>query len=70
MPLNNLVGKTYTFEDGDSLEIIQIKKRDDGDWITIHAHKVSCIPKKEVMPIQEFINSFGHLFGLKDPPKY
>lgn len=70
MSLNNLVGQTYTFEDGNSLEVIQVKQRDDGDWVTIHVHKVSCIPKKEVMPEREFVKSFGHLFGLKDPPQY
>ena len=58
---SELVGKSFTFEDGVKCEIVQIKKRDDGEWITFHVHGHS-IPRKVVMPINDFLNHYGHLF--------
>lgn len=62
----HLVGKIFTFEDGDSLEIVQVKRRDDGAWITYHVHQGPGIPRKLVMSAQEFVVTYGHLFGLAD----
>lgn len=62
----HLLGKTYSFEDGDSLEIIQIKRRDDGPWITYNVQQGPGIPRKLVMFAPEFVNMYGHLFGLTD----
>lgn len=61
MKNNDLVGKNFTFEDGVKCEIIQIKKRDDGDWITFHVIGKS-VPRKVVMKVDEFLNHYGHLF--------
>jgi hypothetical protein len=62
----HLVGKKYVFEDGDSLEIIQVKRRETGPWITFHTIQGPGIPRKQVMMAEEFMENFGHLFGLED----
>ena len=62
----DLVGKTYTFEDGDSIEVVQVKRRDDGPWITYHIHQGPGIPRKLTMGGLEFIEMYGHLFGKVD----
>ncbi len=61
-----LVGESYTFEDRDSIEIIQIKRRDDGPWVTVHITQGPGIPRKLVMRIDEFLDSYGHLFDIKE----
>lgn len=61
-----LVGESYTFEDRDSIEIIQIKRRDDGPWVTVHITQGPGIPRKLVMRIDEFLDSYGHLFEIKE----
>jgi hypothetical protein len=53
-----LLGKTYTFEDGDRIEVVQVKRRDTGPWITY--------PRKMVMMAEEFHVTYGHLFGLRE----
>lgn len=66
----DLVGKRHIFPDGVLLEIVQVKERDDGPWVTYHTTYSNGIPKKLVMKQTEFISMYGHLFGLKDaPPK-
>lgn len=68
--LSNLVGKIYTFEDGITLKILEYKHRDQGVfWVTYETNDGIHIPKKLMIPEQEFMNSYGHLFGLKDAPK-
>lgn len=62
----DLVGKIFTFEDGDSIEIVQVKRRDDGPWITYHIHQGPGIPRKLVMSGPEFVVTYGHLFGKVD----
>lgn len=66
----DLVGKKYTFEDGDSLEVIQVKWRGDEDYlISVLMHQGPGIPRKLVLPIKEFMGTYGHLFGLSEPPQ-
>ena len=67
---SDLIGKKFVFEDGDSMEVIQIKTRDE------HTHLVSFyvqqgpgIPRKLVMELKEFIGTYGYLFGEGDPPE-
>lgn len=60
------IGRSYTFEDSDSIEIVQIKRRDDGPWVTFHVHQGPGIPRKLLMRIDEFSHTYGHLFGLTD----
>jgi hypothetical protein len=65
----DLVGKKYTFEDGDSLEVIQVKWRGDEDYlISVLMRQGPGIPRKLVLPIKEFMGTYGHLFGLSEPP--
>ena len=69
MEIPDIVGKTFTFEDGVMFEVMQIKQRDDGPWITCNVHGNS-IPRKMTMHLSEFLNQYGHLFDLREPPKY
>ena len=61
-----LLGKTYTFEDGDRIEVVQVKRRDTGPWITYHAYQGPGIPRKLLMTAEEFDVTYGHLFGLRE----
>lgn len=61
-----LLGKVYKFEDGDSIEVVQVKRRDTGPWITYHIQQGPGIPRKMVMEANEFNATYGHLFGLHD----
>lgn len=62
---NHLVGKTHTFEDGDSITVLQIKWRDaDVEYVTYYAQKGPGIPQKLVLPMHEFLDYYGHLFGI------
>ena len=66
----DLVGKKYTFQDGNVIEIIQVKDRDDGPWVTYITYVGKSVPRKLTMKLGEFTGQLGHLFGLKDaPPK-
>ena len=61
-----LVGKKHEFEDGDSIEVVQIKIRDSNiPWVTFHLRQGPGIPRKQVMQLDEFVNTFGHLFNIK-----
>lgn len=67
---DDLVGKKYTFDDNDSLEIIQIKWRGDEDYlVTYHVQQGPGIPRKLVMPLNEFLGTYGYLFGEGEPPE-
>lgn len=61
-----LLGKSYTFEDGDRIEVVQVKRRDNGPWITYHVHQGPGIPRKLIMMADEFDVTYGHLFGLRE----
>lgn len=61
-----LLGKDYVFEDGDRIEIVQVKRRDTGPWITYNVYQGPGIPRKMVMMAEEFNVTYGHLFGLED----
>lgn len=61
-----LLGKSYTFEDGDRIEVVQIKRRDTGPWITYHIYQGPGIPRKLLMTVDEFDVTYGHLFGLRE----
>ena len=68
--MSNLVGKSYTFEDGSIIHIIQIKIREHEDEpkpvVTYTVQMGNSLPRKLVLPLQEFLNTFGHLFGEDD----
>ena len=66
----DLIGQKFTFADGDYLEVIQIKWRGDEDYlVTYHVQQGPGIPRKLVMSLQEFIATYGYLFGEGEPPK-
>ena len=65
---HDLVGKKHTFDDGNVIEVIQIKERninEDGVtlYVTYCVYQGRSLPRKLVMTMQEFINTYGHLFG-------
>lgn len=66
----DLVGKKFVFADGDYLEVIQIKNRDeDTQLVTYHVQQGPGIPRKLVMTLTEFIATYGYLFGEGEPPE-
>ena len=56
------VGKSFEFEDGATITIVQIKRRDDGFWVTYETVFARGLPRRLVMTERDFINTFGHLF--------
>ena len=60
--MSNLVGKSYFFEDGSKIEIIQIKDREDGPWLTYLISTGNSLPRKLVMRKNEFMHHYEHLF--------
>ena len=64
--MSNLVGKSYIFEDGGKIEVIQVKPREDGLWVHYLISMNSSLPKKLVMKHGEFMTNFKHLFGEDD----
>ena len=62
-----LVGQFYVFEDGNKIEIIQVKKTDEdrGDYlVTYHVSRGPNIPQKLVLPVKEFLSYYSHLFDV------
>ncbi len=58
----DLVGQRFQFDDGDSIEVIQVKRRETGPWVTYHIQQGPGIPRKMVMSLEEFNQTYGHLF--------
>ena len=58
----NLIGKKFSFEDGAMIEVIQLKEREDGLWVHYFISMNDSLPRKLVMKLEEFNNTFGHLF--------
>jgi hypothetical protein len=66
----DLVGQKYEFDDGNSLEVIQLRWRGDEDFlVTYHVHNGPGIPRKLILPLQEFLGTYGYLFGRGEPPE-
>lgn len=62
----DLVGKSFTFDDGDRIEVIQVKRRDVGPTVTYHVIQSGGLPRKLVMLLGEFMDTYGHLFNNGD----
>jgi hypothetical protein len=64
--MTELVGKSYTFDDGSKIEVIQIKQREEHssliEVVTYHISQGNSLPRKLVMEKRTFIENFGHLF--------
>jgi hypothetical protein len=65
---SELIDKTYTFEDGNWITVIQIKRRDNQQLITYNIGGSNNLPRKLIMEINEFVMTYGHLFGINDIP--
>lgn len=66
MTPEELIGKKYVFEDGNSIEVTQVKLRDEeqgGIAVTYNLSTGPGIPRRQVTPFHEFMQTFGHLFG-------
>lgn len=59
----NLLGKKFSFEDGAMIEVIQLKEREDGLWVHYFISMNDSLPRKLIMKLEEFNNTFGHLFN-------
>lgn len=56
------VGKKFTFDDGATMTIIQVKRRDDGNWVTWEAQFPGHQPKRITQTEREFLENYSHLF--------
>ena len=65
----NLIGRSFVFDDGNVIEVIQVKNREvDNEtypWVTYQIYQGNSLPRKLLMKEDEFINTFGHLFENK-----
>ena len=60
---DNVVGLKHQFEDGDSIEVIQVNSRNEElHLVTYHIQQGPGIPRKLIMELNEFIDTYGHLF--------
>jgi len=60
-----LVGKSYTFEDGNRMEIIQVREQDElrgGASVTYLAYQGPGIPQKLILNLEQFMDIYGQLF--------
>lgn len=63
---DNIVGIKHKFEDGDSIEVIQVKSRNEElHLVTYHIQQGPGIPRKLVMELNQFIDTYGHLFEVE-----
>lgn len=61
--MSDLVGQKFVFEDNDSIEVIQVKERDEGlKLVTYLVHSGPGVARKLVMEHTQFMDTFGHLF--------
>lgn len=66
----HLIGNRYEFADGDWLEVIQIKWRGEENFLVSYlVQQGPGIPRKLVMGLEEFIGTYGYLFGEGEPPE-
>ena len=60
-----LVGKSYTVEDGNRMEIIQVREVDElrgGASVTYLAYQGPGIPQKLILNLEQFMDIYGQLF--------
>jgi hypothetical protein len=64
--MSDLVGKSFVFDDGSKIEVIQIKTREEHnvnvEAVTYHISTGNSLPRKLVMEKKTFMDHFGHLF--------
>jgi hypothetical protein len=63
---SQLIGKTFVFEDGHSIEVIQIKLKEVNNevtpFVTFYTYQGGPMHRQSVMTYSEFMSTFGHLF--------
>ena len=74
LKLDKLSGSKYTFPDGDSIKVVEIKLRDKqiegkgeegiAPFIMYEIQQGPGIPRRLSMFHQEFIDTYGHLFSV------
>lgn len=60
-----LVGQSYVFEDGNKIEVIEVKQVDPAFGSIRVFYMITTgagIPRKLVMPMEEFMGNYRHLF--------
>jgi len=60
-----LVGRSHTFEDGNRMEIIQVREVDElrgGSSVTYLAYQGPGIPQKLILNLEQFMDIYGQLF--------
>lgn len=61
--LQKYVGQSFTFEDGNSIKIVQIKRRDEDQyWVTYQVITGPGVPVRFVLEWYQFKEHYGHLF--------
>ena len=75
LKLDKLSGSKYTFPDGDSIKVVEIKLRDKqiegkgeegiAPFIMYEIQQGPGIPRRLSMFHQEFIDAYGHLFSVE-----
>jgi len=69
-PEQLIPGLSYTFEDGNKIEIIQVRMVDEqrnGPSVTYFIHQGRGIPQKLIIPMEPFLELYGHLFEDNPP---
>lgn len=72
MLVEDLVGKSYQFADGNRIEVIQVKRTDEdrgGQLVTYLVYTGPGIPRKFVLSGPEFMNYYSHLFSDEEGEK-
>ncbi len=66
---HKLVGQKYVFEDGNTIEIVQVNPREVNNentlCVTYKIYQGTNLPRKLIMPIKEFIGNYGQLFNIE-----
>ena len=63
--IEDLVGKSHTFEDGNRMEIVQVREQDElrgGASVTYLAYQGPGIPQKLILNLEQFMDIYGQLF--------
>lgn len=65
--IHELVGKSHTFEDGDKIEVFQVKERDGNElYVSYYVTRGPGIPQKLILPMNEFMGHYSHLFRAEE----
>ena len=61
--MQNMVGREYIFEDGNSITVREIKRRDEEQyWVTYVVKNGPGVPARFLLEWNQFKEHYGHLF--------